>query len=867
MVSTIKFSQFASGGDLSNGVTTVGLDNTLTINTQFNNPWTFLAPGTTGDRPTPSASMYYRLRLNTTLQVYEYYDPITATWTELSGSGTGTINPGVINDIPFYPANGTVLSPIAAAANALLVTSAGSVPSLSTTLPTGLHIPGAIITSSTAALTSGQVAAAPVNPTDLVNKLYVDTAVGGDVTSITGTTNQVIASSPTGAVTLSLPQDIATGSSPTFSTITLSSTTNHAVLIGQAGSAIHSVLLGAGQVLVGTTASDPAAATIGSGQNITVTSSSGAISIGFSGNLPVTNLNSGTSAGSTTFWRGDGTWAVPAGTGVTSVSGTLNRITSTGGTTPVIDIAATYVGQTSITTLGTIGTGIWQGTVISPTYGGTGVNNGSNTITIAGNHTLSGAFSSTFTFTNTTSVTFPTSGTLATVGGTVSTLTGTANQVLVNGTSGSATSGAITLTTPQDIATTSNVTFGSITSTNDSTIHGLTIGLGTASVSTNTVLGSGAFTANVSGGNNVIIGYHAATSITTSGGCVAIGPNALATITSGASDNIAIGLNAMTSNTAAQCIGIGTSALAVNTGVGNTALGYQAGLVNTSGTLTAFGYQAGIANTTGTLSAFGNQAGNANIIGTGVSCFGYRALRLSTGNDNSAFGHTALASNVSGIRNSCFGSGAGNAMTGSNLTAMGYLAANAATGDQCCAFGRSAYSANTSGTSNSAFGYATLNAAGTNIQCTAVGALALTVCTGNLNDAHGYNALGSVTSGTNNVGFGANTGSTAGSGTVLISGTNNTFLGYGSGTNSNSSVGTLAIGYQAIADIATGATSSDNGPGMAIGSTAAKVGFRGDGTVYPSAGVGGGTLPLTFTGYVRIKINGTYYKIPLYPDA
>ena len=53
---------------------------------------------------------------------------------------------------------------------------------------------------------------------------------------------------------------------------------------------------------------------------------------------------------------------------VQSVSGTTNRITV--GTAPnySIDISANYVGQASITTLGTISTGTWQGTAIANAY-------------------------------------------------------------------------------------------------------------------------------------------------------------------------------------------------------------------------------------------------------------------------------------------------------------------------------------------------------------------------------------------------------------------------------------------------------------------------------------------------------------------
>lgn len=62
-------------------------------------------------------------------------------------------------------------------------------------------------------------------------------------------------------------------------------------------------------------------------------------------------------------------------------------------------------------------------------------------------------------------------GTLGVLTGNVNTITGTSNEVLVNGTSGSPVSGNITLTTPQAIGTTSDVTFDSVTFAHGSALN------------------------------------------------------------------------------------------------------------------------------------------------------------------------------------------------------------------------------------------------------------------------------------------------------------------------------------------------------------------------------------------------------------
>jgi hypothetical protein len=365
MVDTIKFSQMTSGGDLANNDLTPGLQSGE--NVLFNNPWTFLPPGTTAQRPTPSAAINFRLRFNTEDQLYEYYDAVAGNWTQLQESaftvgpfitytasaslpdaqnlgllangilkqsitagvatldiavngtdyygpgfvvrsadgGTGvnngsltiTLGGGVLNYVLTSDSSGNATWQPLSSSGAITTIdgdSGAATPTAGVVTLTGAST-GLTFTGSGSTLTLGGVLS-PVNGGTGVNNGASTLTLAGSLSTIgaftaaftfIGNTGVTFPTSGTLATTSQIPSFPL---SPTNGGTGVSDPTAHGIMVAEGSSPMTPIVLGAGQVLIGTTSGDPVAAAIGSGTGILVGNASGAITVSLAPIATLTGL-------------------------------------------------------------------------------------------------------------------------------------------------------------------------------------------------------------------------------------------------------------------------------------------------------------------------------------------------------------------------------------------------------------------------------------------------------------------------------------------------------------------------------------------------------------------------------------------------
>jgi hypothetical protein len=284
-------------------------------------------------------------------------------------------------------------------------------------------------------------------------------STGGGVTSITGTTNQVVASASTGAVTLSLPQNIHTGAAPTFAGATLTSTvllnvaTNQGINISDGTYTGLWYASGLGGIVFGSTSAHPLIFFGGNADRGRITSA---------GNWLIatgTDDSSGAKLQVTGFIR--------TTVGFTTPSTATDAIQATaGGVTAKFLIGTTSLTLTGETSANAGLSSSGQGRIYFDSstnkfrvsqHGGAYVDLvGSGGITSI--NSLSGPA---ITIAAGTAISVTPSGSTITVANTgVTALTGTSNQVSV-----SAATGSVTLSLPQNIHTGATPTFAALTAT------------------------------------------------------------------------------------------------------------------------------------------------------------------------------------------------------------------------------------------------------------------------------------------------------------------------------------------------------------------------------------------------------------------
>jgi len=716
---------------------------------------------------------------------------------------------------------------------------------------------------------------------------------------ITGTANRVNVTTGAGSITISAPQDIATTSSPTFAAMTITGNASSGTVLpaapgntlvtkdfvataGNSAVATNATLVGNGTT--GTslginlaqsnswTAAQtfPSSGAPGDAQGQALISSLNAAS---SGSIDAARIGSGISntqlANSSvtintgTGLSGGGNVALGGtlnltNTGVTSLSGTTDQINVSAANGDITistpqDIATTSSPTFAAMTLNSIASGSSAsdlvvsnaGVLETRTIASLGLQTGSEPyITFAADAGLT----DNRVLTAGTGIGLNNAGTddgALTISNTgVTSLSGTTDQINV-----SAANGDITISTPQDIATTSSPTFAAMTLT--APLSETSGGTGENAYATGDILyasgtnmldrrgiGSEGDLLTVSGG--VPVWSSASDLVDTNawgrGGTAATAGDVLGTTNTEDLNVVTNGSTRLTVDGTTGHIGIGAAPTSEELHVAGTIgattqydirdgervlsvpgdsnlfVGVSAGASNTTGYENTFvGFEAGTSTTTSFYSTAVGARALASLTGgtSGNTAFGTEALMSNTvGSGNTAVGHNALRSHVSGSSNVALGGSAlSSDQTGFGNTAVGTNAMRDNIGGQYnTTVGFVALQANTSGSFNVALGWNAMFSNTAGRLNTAIGAGALYTSLGDSNVAVGTNAGQSITTGSGN-----------------------TFLGYHADAAASNLTNATAIGLNAVVAADNSMVLGGTGPlsvNVGIGTTAPEQKFE-----------------------------------------
>jgi len=342
-----------------------------------------------------------------------------------------------------------------------------------------------------------------------------------------------------------------------------------------------------------------------------------------------------------------------------------------------------------------------------------------------------------------------------------------------------------------------NFTFNgtTVTTANDASISGLTVGKGGGAVATNVALGTGVFGASTTGGNNVAVGQTTLSALTSGSTNIAVGDSTLTQLTTG-TYNTAIGHGALfqSGTNSGFNTAVGGLALQSNTGSQNTAVGQTAGQgatgFSTGGANSFFGYNCAQKNTTGSNnSAFGWQSLVNNTTAGNLTAFGTQSLANNTTN-------VATLGTITGGSGYTDGTYAGVVMTlSSGSTAITYPTATIVVAGGVVT---------TVTITSAGVGFkdttTVLTAPAASIGGTGSGfsVPVATLASGVNNTALGFRALFSNTTGSSNTAIGYYSGYGNASANANTTGSNNTYIGYQTVGSANNNTNEMVIGYQAV---------------------------------------------------------------------